>query len=100
LQNSDYGDAIQTFERLEPEDIGRDMAFLVGIIAILLPKFFLSIHTTCLEKFLIGYIGTDGSGKLSIRIGNDFRTSPVKIDLTVLLIWLVVLSSPSQNINR
>jgi hypothetical protein len=43
-KNSDYGDAIQTFERLYPEDIGRDMAFLVGIIEILLRKFFLPSH--------------------------------------------------------
>jgi hypothetical protein len=37
-KNSDYGDAIQTFERLYPEDIGRDMAFIVGIIEILLRR--------------------------------------------------------------
>jgi hypothetical protein len=39
-KNSDYGDSIRFFERLDPEDIGRDMAFLVSIIAILLRKFF------------------------------------------------------------
>jgi hypothetical protein len=32
MPNSDDVDAIQTFELPNPEDIGREMAFLVGII--------------------------------------------------------------------
>jgi hypothetical protein len=51
LQNSDYEDAIQAFERPDPEDIGRDMAFLVGNILFATSENFLSIHTTCLETF-------------------------------------------------
>jgi hypothetical protein len=100
LQKSNYGDAIRTFERPDPGDFGRDMAFLVGIIELQFRKFSSQSIQHAWKTFKSVSVGTDGSLTRSIRGGNDVRTSPVKIGLTVLQIRLVVLSSSSQHINR
>jgi hypothetical protein len=85
---------------LQHEDIGRDMAFLAGIIVVQLRKFsFPSTEHDCKSSLSV-YIGKDVSGMLSLRVGNDFRASPVKNDPNILQIWLVAISSSTQHINR
>jgi hypothetical protein len=62
VANADYVDAIQTFELPNPEDIGRNMAFLVSIIVIQYWKFSFQSIQHAWKGVLSVSIGTDGSG--------------------------------------